>query len=139
MADMNEATVKATDTTAAPSPQITVKELLNYVNMLRADMSVIEKTLASLDAMPNGDNAGPGSPGNTLGAEKAKAIADVVRCRETTNQQILAFYEKIYNDLVARPSEYQISMEARERVAKELIDSGIEGNDSIEIILEQLR
>ena len=32
-------------------------------------------------------------------AGQAKALGDVVRCRETTNQQLLAFYEKVYDDL----------------------------------------
>ncbi len=32
-------------------------------------------------------------------AEKAKALADVVRCRETTNQQILKLYEKMYDNM----------------------------------------
>ena len=37
-----------------------------------------------------------------LGAEeKAKGIADVVRARETTNQQLLAFYTRVYTDLTA--------------------------------------
>lgn len=49
--------------------------------------------------MSDGANAGPGSPGNTAGVAKAQAIADVVRCRETTNQQMLAFYESVYKDL----------------------------------------
>lgn len=30
---------------------------------------------------------------------QAEALGDVVRCRETTNQQLLRFYEKMYDDL----------------------------------------
>ena len=37
-----------------------------------------------------------------VGAEgTAKGIADVVRCHETTNQQLLAFYTKLFYDLTA--------------------------------------
>ena len=42
--------------------------------------------------------AGHASP-DVAGQAKAKALGDVVRCRETTNQQLLAFYEKVYDDL----------------------------------------
>ena len=38
-----------------------------------------------------------------VGSGKAQAIADVVRCRETTNQQLLKLYEKMYNDLKPQP------------------------------------
>lgn len=32
-------------------------------------------------------------------AQKAMALSDIVKCRETTNQQMLRFYEKMYDDL----------------------------------------
>ena len=38
-----------------------------------------------------------------VGSGKAQAIADVVRCRETTNQQLLKLYEKMYDDLKPQP------------------------------------
>lgn len=31
--------------------------------------------------------------------EKVAALGDVVRCRETTNQQLIRFYEKIYDNI----------------------------------------
>ena len=33
------------------------------------------------------------------GGEKAMALGNIVACRETTNQQMLRFYEKMYDDL----------------------------------------
>jgi hypothetical protein len=41
------------------------------------------------------------APGDIGAEEKAKGIADVVRVRETTNQQLLAFYTRVYTDLTA--------------------------------------
>ena len=38
-------------------------------------------------------------PGDIGAQEKAKGIADVVKCRETTNQHLLKFYEKVYSDI----------------------------------------
>lgn len=39
------------------------------------------------------------APEDVAGRAKAIAIADVVKCRETTNQKLLAFYEKVYDDI----------------------------------------
>lgn len=36
---------------------------------------------------------------NSSCVQKAIALGDIVKCRETTNQQMLRFYEKMYDDL----------------------------------------
>lgn len=46
-----------------------------------------------------GECGHPGSPDNIQGQAKAQAICDIVKCRETTNQQMLSMYEKMYDDL----------------------------------------
>lgn len=38
---------------------------------------------------------------DSAGQAKAAALSDVVKCRETTNQKLLQFYEKVYDDLKA--------------------------------------
>ena len=53
----------------------------------------------NLSKMGDGDSGHQYSPGNIAGKAKAEAFAEIVRCRETTNQQILRFYETVYNDL----------------------------------------
>ena len=40
-------------------------------------------------------------PGDSGAEGKARGIIEVVKCRETTNQQLLAFYTKAFNDLTA--------------------------------------
>ena len=45
---------------------------------------------------PSGDS---GSPGNVQGQAKAEAFGVIVKSRETTNQQILRLYEKMYMEL----------------------------------------
>ena len=78
----------------------------------QTDLSIINQTgyitsaFESLAGMEDGDSGSPGSPGNVLGEAKANAIATVVQSRETTNQQILRLYEKMYDDLI-RMSEMQ--------------------------------
>ena len=55
-------------------------------------------------------------PGDIAGAEKAKAISDAIKCRETTNQQLLAFYEKMAAELKPTPSSQQTILEGIERM-----------------------
>ena len=43
------------------------------------------------------------APPDIAGKAKIDALGDVVRCRETTNQQLLTFYEKVYDDLKQKP------------------------------------
>ena len=76
-----------------------IEFILNQIAKLQDQTEYLNTTLEKLSELGDGDSGGPGAPGNILGMEKAKAIGDVVRCRETTNQQLLAFYEKIYDDL----------------------------------------
>ena len=52
-----------------------------------------------LSQMSDGDSGEAGSPGNIQGQAKARALGDVARCREATNQQLLNFYITVYNDM----------------------------------------
>lgn len=124
---------------------ITVKELLNYINMVRADNTDVIDALKMLDNMDDGENAGPGSSGNTLGAAKATAIADIVRCRETTNQKILSIYEKMYCDLVETPDNRKFQtacnldlarLETKERLVKALFASDIDSDTVARILTD---
>ena len=49
-----------------------------------------------------GDSGEAGSPGNVMGRAKAQALGDIVRCRETTNQQLLDLYKRIYVEQFTR-------------------------------------
>ena len=79
------------------------KPSMNYVLLqienITAQTAYLNEALQKLGEMADGDNADGMSPGNTLGQAKAQAIGDIVRCRETTNQQLLKLYEKMYDDL----------------------------------------
>lgn len=45
---------------------------------------------------------------------KAGALCDIVKCRETTNQQLICLYEKMYEDL--RPQKTDAKMDSLERM-----------------------
>ena len=62
--------------------------------------------------------------------QKATAISDVVKSRETTNQQLLGFYNKMYDDLKAPVSVDAVSHKARlqEQLLK-IMEKTLENND----------
>lgn len=102
--EMMENKIEATEEIQVANEQtkdneLTAREILDRIDKIQRDTSELRNAINALQLMNDGDNAGPGSPGNTAGVAKAQAIADVVRCRETTNQQLLAFYESVYKEL----------------------------------------
>ena len=81
--------------------QPTVAYILGQIEKIFADNKHIQEALAKLE---NVRSEGPGD----LGAQaKAQGIADVVKCRETTNQQMLRFYEKLYDDIKPKTDEHE--------------------------------
>ena len=82
----------------AAAPQITLSDLLERIDRIAAQTDYLMQALEHLQAMPPSDG-----PGDIAGQAKAQAVADIVRCRETTNQRILQMYETMYADL--KPSD----------------------------------
>ena len=68
---------------------------------------------------------------------RAQALTDTVKCRETTNQKLIAFYEKMYDDLKPKAPT------GREFVAIQLLEilkdpnSSAENADRARLILER--
>ncbi len=89
MSNTSKATTKA-------KKKITIDYVLNQIEQIVKDNEYIHNALEQLASMPKSE------PGDIAGQEKAKAIGDIVRCRETTNQQALRLYEKMYDDLNPR-------------------------------------
>ncbi len=76
--------------------EITVKYILEQIKKIHEDSKYVYDALEKLDSVKS-------SCSNDIGAQaKAQAIETVVQCRETTNQQMLKFYEKLYDDLMTR-------------------------------------
>ena len=80
--------------------EMTVADILNRINNIINQTSYIGEAYEAFKTMGDGDSGDCGAPGNIMGKAKAEAIASVVQCRETTNQQILRLYEKMYDDLI---------------------------------------
>ena len=89
--------------------KLTINYVLNQIEQVVKDNEYIHKALEQLALMPKSD------PGDIAGQEKAKAIGDIVRCREATNQQALRLYEKMYDDL--KPREQSTKNKALEMIS----------------------
>ena len=79
--------------------KLSINYVLDHIERITRDNEYIRNALEQLAAMPKSD------PGDIAGQEKAKAIGDIVRCREATNQQALRLYEKMYDDVIAAENE----------------------------------
>ena len=79
---------------------LTVKDIFDAIGQLRSESAYLNNALSTLSDIPCSGTGDPGSPGDIGSQAKASAIADVIKCRETTNQQMLAFYQRMYDDLV---------------------------------------
>ena len=95
--EMSENTnVTAQETIVEKKNEIGLDYIFAEIKALREQTEYLNDAIKSLHCI---ESVGPGDVGAT---GKANGIAEVVRCRETTNQQILKFYEKVYGDLHQR-------------------------------------
>ena len=70
---------------------------------------------------------------NSSCVQKAIALGDIVKCRETTNQQMLRFYEKMYDDLKGPAAVDTVSQKSQlqEQLLK-IMDKTLENGDFTE-------
>ncbi len=95
-----------------------VEYILTKIAEIQSETAYLNEALAKLSTMSDGDSGDPGSPGNILGAEKAKSFGDIVRCRETTNQQMLKMYEKMLDNLTVSKQAASIESEKWNTISK---------------------
>lgn len=80
--------------------EMTVQDILVRIASIVNQTSYIGEVAEALKAMGDGDSGDMYSPGNVMGQAKAEALGAIVATRETTNQQILRLYEKMYDDMI---------------------------------------
>ena len=80
--------------------ELTAADILQHINNIVNQTSYITSALEALQAMSDGDSGEMNAPGNVMGEAKANALAGIVQSRETTNQQILRMYDKMYDDMI---------------------------------------
>ncbi len=94
----NDAEAAATEEKITLTPEY----ILEQIEGIRKDSSYLHSVIEKLSRC---DDAAipeelPFSVNAPLGiVTKSEALRDIVRCRETTNQKMIEFYEKIYDDM----------------------------------------
>jgi len=87
------------------SDKLTMGYVLGKIEEISANQSYVTAAISELGKMKSG---GPGDIGTE---EQAKAIGDIVKARETTNQRLIALYEKMYDDLKPeKPSSDKVAI-----------------------------
>ena len=83
------------------SNTVTIEQIFEQINKVVESTAFFERAIHTLAAMTSADIPTDSyAPGDIAGQARAQAVADICRSRETTNQQLLRFYEKMYDDLM---------------------------------------
>ena len=75
--------------------EITAKYFLDQIEKIRQDSKHVYDAIEKLGEVRSD------GPGDIGAEEKAKGLAAVVKARETTNQQLITFYTKAYEECLA--------------------------------------
>ncbi len=81
------------------STKLTIDYALEQIEKISNQTDYLNNTIGALSAISNSNG-----PEDFAGKAKGQALGDLVKCRETTNQQLLKFYEKMYDDLKPQKS-----------------------------------
>lgn len=83
------------------SHAVTIEQIFGQINKIVENSAFLERALQSLSTMTSTDVPTDSyAPGDIAGQARAQAVADICRCRETTNQQLIRLYEKMYDDMM---------------------------------------
>lgn len=110
---------------------LTVNYLLEQIEKIAAQTDHIHDAIEQVAKLDYGAQE-CGSPPD----DRATALADIVRCRETTNQQLITFYQKLYDDLKPSPSLEERKFALLEQMAQN--PSLLGSSDNISLVLAQL-
>ncbi len=113
-----------------------IEYILSQIVKIQAQTEHLDNAIETLSQMGNGE----GTPGNIQGQAKAQAIAEVVRCRETTNQKMLSIYEKMYDDLKPGSENRKLDvLEALAQIAANTDDFASEKSEMLDSIRQIFR
>ena len=106
---MSENTTTIENAQETKSIEITVEYALAQIEKILADTQHIQEALYALRDV---QSKGPGD----VGAQgTAMSIANVVKYREETNQQLLAFYQEMYNELKTEKANTEVDPAVRQQ------------------------
>lgn len=93
--EVSESMAKLLNSTAEQqcSEKLTMDYLLGKLEEISLGQAFLTDAISELGKMKSG---GPGDVGTQ---EQARAIGEIIKAREATNQKLIALYEKMYDDL----------------------------------------
>lgn len=119
-------------------PRLSVGYILQQIELIRSDNEHVLNALSSLENLVIDDGVG-----DIANQARSEAIGNVVKCRETTNQRLIAFYEKLYDDIKPEPVDLNRVPLIELITAIERCDAGVmSGETSKElksVLLDKLR
>ena len=81
------------------TPALTMEYLLGKIDQLANDTAYVHETIAALNALKPDPAFADNPEGDNASTAKAQALGNVMKTRETTNQQLIALYSKMYEDM----------------------------------------
>ncbi len=96
---VSENHIRLTPSHKTEEKAMTANDILQKIFELSQDKKHIDDALATLLSMPKTDNGVPGAPPDLEGQAKAMAISEIACAAETTRQQLLSFYIRVYDSL----------------------------------------
>lgn len=129
-------TEKSQNGISGTSEKLSINYVLEQIKKISEDTEYLYGAIEKLGQMANA-----AGPGDIVGAEKAKALGKIVESRESTNQQILRIYEKMYDDLMVSNSKNLPDSVLKFKQACEIVranQSESMANDTIRLMAQQM-
>lgn len=119
-------------------PELTVGYILSQIEKIQQDNEHIFKALVNLENLVINDGVG-----DIANQARCEAIRDVAVHREATNQKLIAFYEKLYDDIKPEPVDFNHFSLEQIVNAIERCDAGVMSDETSKalksVLLDRLR
>lgn len=117
------------ETQEMQSQKFTLDYCLEQMEQIRLQTEYLNDVIAELGKITST------GAGDVFSREKVTAFGDVVKCRETTNQRLIAFYEKMYDDLKPVKADITVKKELLAMLIAKLNDPDVlETEDAVQSI-----
>ena len=111
--------------------KLSINYLLEQIEKIAAQTSYLNEAIAGLGRIEEAHIVG-----DIVSAKKAVAFGDIVKSRETTNQQLIAFYQRLYEDLRPERSLTERKFTLLEQMAQN--PSLLGSSENIALVLDSI-
>lgn len=115
------------------SSKFTLDYALRSIEKIRDDTAYLKDTIEALKIMAKSDG-----PGDIAGEAKGRAYQKIVESREATNQALIRFYEKMYDDLKPQKEDPMV-MTMVDLIKASVNNGNLDAINELHPVLEILR